>query len=399
MSPVQRLKTVLGILMCVAMVGCGAQEQEAGRLWYVNKDVSAISDGLSWESAFTHPQDALDAARAGDRVWVAAGSYTLKRPEDKVVLRLREGVTVLGGFAGNESLENRRDPQINITVLDGESRAIHVVVGADEVHLDGFTITGGNANGLREESTGGGMFMKSSSFTVQRCDFVNNSAGLMGGGLYNEQSSPTLIDCVFRENSAPYGGAIGNYSASATVVNTKFTRNTSSQNGGAVSNYFSSPEFINCAFSGNRTTFSGGAVFNYNGEQTFTNCTFTGNRSAQKGGGIGSLNSELKLTNCILWKNSSPEHREISAYESSTTVIYSNVDGGYQGTGNDDCCPGFVKDGSWDEDNWVEGDYKLTDGSPCVDSGTDEGAPDFDMEWEPRPQAQSHDKGAYEYRP
>jgi hypothetical protein len=393
-------KTILGLMICVALAGCSEVKQESAEtIWYVSKSASDVSDGLSWESAYAHPQDALDAAQPGDRVWVAQGSYLLRESGDEVLLRLKEGVAVLGGFKGSEIWEIQRNPQMLLTVLDGASIALHVVVGADGARLDGFTITGGNANGSGEDGAGGGMFNISSSPIIERCVFIDNSAALMGGGIYNEQGSPTLIDCVFRDNSAPYGGALENYSASPTVINTVFVENSSTQNGGAVSNYFSSPEFVNCAFSGNRTTFSGGAVFNYSGIQTFLNCTFTGNRSEQKGGGIGNLNSELRLTNCILWNNSSLEQSEISAYGTSTRVNYSNVEGGYQGFGNDGSSPEFVKDGRWNGDNWEEGDYRLTERSPCVDSGTDEGAPDFDIEWNLRPQALAHDKGAYEYRP
>lgn len=393
-------KVMLGLLMCIAVAGCGVQKQEAASTtWYVSNNVSGESDGLSWDSAFTHPQDAVDSAQTGDRIWVSQGTYSLRESGDEILLRLKEGVAVLGGFTGTEVWEMQRIPRMFTTVLDGGSLAYHVVNGANGALLDGFTITGGNADGVHENSAGGGMINLSSSPTIENCVFLDNSALVKGGGIFNEEGSPTLVDCVFQGNTAQYGGAIENYRASPTVINTVFLENRSAQNGGAVSNYFGSPEFINCTFSGNRTTFSGGAVFNYNGTGTFTNCTFTGNRSEQKGGAIGSLNSELRLTNCILWRNISPEQSEISAYGSDAKINYSNVEGGFHGTGNDDCCPAFVKDGSWDGESWVEGDYRLTERSPCVDSGTDVKAPDFDIEWEPRPQAQSHDMGAYEYRP
>ncbi len=394
------LFSIVVSLFALISAGCQtAEESSTGTVWYVDRSASGTGNGLSWSNAFVHPQDAVDAAGSEDQVWVALGSYSPREPGDKVVLRLKEGVAVLGGFAGDESFDNERDPKKHTTVLDGKSFAYHVVVGADGARLDGFTITGGNANGSREDGAGGGMFNMSSSPIIERCIFIGNSAVLMGGGIYNELSSPTLIDCVFKDNSAPYGGAMENYSASPTVINTVFTENSSTQNGGAVSNYFSSPEFVNCEFSGNRTTFSGGAVFNYKGAPSFINCTFTGNRSEEKGGAIGNLNTQLRLVNCILWKDSSREQSEISAYGSTTIVIYSNVEGGYQGDGNDGISPEFVQDGRWNGDSWEDGNYRLTDRSPCVDTGTEDGAPNFDIEWEPRPQALAHDRGAYEYRP
>jgi len=341
----------------------------------------------------------VDAAQSGDRIWVAQGAYVQRSPEDEILLKLKEGVAVLGGFDGSETSEMQRIPRMFTTVLDGGSLAYHVVRGANGALLNGFTITGGNADGVHENSAGGGMINRSSSPTIENCIFLDNSALLKGGGIFNEEGSPTLVDCVFQGNTAQYGGAIENYKSSPTVINTMFKENRSAQNGGAVSNYFGSSEFINCTFSGNRTTFSGGAVFNYSGVHSFANCTFNGNRSENKGGGMGNLNAELIMTNSIMWGDRSLEDPEISEKFSVISVQYSNVEGGYQGDGNDDSPPEFVKAGRWNGDSWEEGDYRLTVRSPCVDSGTDVEAPDFDIEWAPRPQALSYDMGAYEYRP
>ena len=44
--------------------------------------------------------------------------------------------------------------------------------------------------------------------------------------------------------------------------------------------------------------------------------------------------------------------------------------------------------------NW---DLHLLSSSPCIDSGTSEGAPDYDIYGNPRPQGSGYDIGAYEY--
>jgi hypothetical protein len=60
--------------------------------------------------------------------------------------------------------------------------------------LDGFTITGGNADGDYPHERGGGMYNDASSPTLTNCTFAGNSAGGRygyGGGMYNHASSPT----------------------------------------------------------------------------------------------------------------------------------------------------------------------------------------------------------------
>ena len=71
-----------------------------------------------------------------------------------------------GGFAGNESSFDKRDPATNVTILSGDigvggdnsDNSYHVVCSLSPlVVLDGFTITGGNANGTGIDALGGGL--------------------------------------------------------------------------------------------------------------------------------------------------------------------------------------------------------------------------------------------------
>jgi hypothetical protein len=100
------------------------------------------------------------------------------------------------------------------------------------------------------------------------------------------------------------------------------------------------------------------------GSPTVTNCTFSGN-SADSGGGMFTVsNGNPTVTNCILW-NDSPD--EIFDYLSVTMVRFSDVRGGWPGTGNIDLDPFFV-----DPDN---GNYRLSRGSPCIDAADNTAVP------------------------
>jgi parallel beta-helix repeat protein len=271
---------------------------------------------------------------------------------------------------------------------------------------------------------GGGMYNDSSSPTVSNCTFSGNSAGQQGSGMYNNTSSPTVTNCTFSGNSADYygggmsnsssssptvtnctfsgnsasayaGGGMYNNTSSPTVTNCTFSGNSAGQQGGGMSNSSSSPTVTNCTFSGNSAA-GGGGVYNYSSSPTVTNCTFFGNSAAGYGGGMFNWQSSFPtVTNCILWGDSSPEIYSEAGL--SPSVSYSDIQGGYPGTGNINADPRFVDpDGPDDVVGTQDDDLHLTELSPCIDMGTSSGAPDTDLEGNMRPQGDGYDMGAYE---
>jgi hypothetical protein len=74
------------------------------------------------------------------------------------------------------------------------------------------------------------------------------------------------------------------------------------------------------------------------------------------------------VTNCILWGNKAPNGSQIkNDWTSSATVSYSDVKGGWPGTGNINADPLFV-----DADN---DDLHLLPASPCIDAGDNTAVP------------------------
>ena len=74
--------------------------------------------------------------------------------------------------------------------------------------------------------------MESTIPLVQRCSFLNNTAGERGGAIANsDQSRLGLEDCTFSANQAGSGGgALANeYRARAVLVNCRFSGNRSAQ--------------------------------------------------------------------------------------------------------------------------------------------------------------------------
>lgn len=357
---------------------------------FVDKDnASGVEDGTSWSTAYTHLQDGIAmAASAGvSEVWAAEGRYNETRSDGNGALVLHENVRCYGGFAGTESARDDRDWTSHATIIDGTSArtgsaAYHVVVGANNAVLDGFTITGGLANnGNLSRDRGAGLYNSGVSPTIAHCTFSGNTALYAGGAIFNTGgAAPALHACVFNGNSAQ---------ASYTTQGL----------GGAIYNDASSPAIVNCVFIGNTAKASlladgyGGAVYNKNAAPVIMNCSFTSNRtygalfSNGSGGAVYSNGGSPVLTNSVLWGDSP---NEMGTQNSASPVVtYCDVQGGYSGTGNKNTDPKYTSASS--------GNLILLSTSPCIDAGTLAGAPSEDLAGVGRPQGSGIDLGAYEY--
>jgi hypothetical protein len=364
MGGTTNLKTFLIMSLFLVGVVLGVA---GGDVIYIDADASVGGNGQSWGTAYKYLQDALNKPpSSGDQIWVAEGTYKPDQDEGgNVTLGQRtetfgliNGVGIYGGFAGGESSLEERDWKTNVTVLSGDigtpyvngDNSYHVIYNPyipylnSSTILDGFTITGGNANGSSSNSNGGGMYTDYGSPTVSNCTFIGNSAVVDGGGMYNYFfSSPTVTNCIFNENtvittyawtggggmcnyyySNPVvtdcnfngnavislneitgGGGMENYGSSPTVINCRFSENMSN-NGGGIANVFSLPTFTSCIFIENLANIGGGGMMNLNCSPVMTECAFIGN-SASFGGAMSNngqdVDSHPTMVNCTFSGN------------------------------------------------------------------------------------------------
>lgn len=305
----------LGLLLITASVDA--------KVFYVDRHVEALSpSGESWLSAFPSIQQALDAAQEnGDvEIWVKAGVYRPEGNDRGATFQLTPGLKLYGGFHGDETALDQRNFKANRTVLSGDigrsgSRAddcFHIITASASSRVDGFIITGGNADNEEVNSQGGALLASGdvTDFTVANCTFKKNYARI-GGALYSSAEHITLTNCIFFSNSADLGGALA-INSKIRVYHSIFTSNFSKQSGGAVIVHAGADaEFVNCSFQSNSSDGNGGSI-TANTESMDTlrmildSCTFTENSSRQNGGAVAHLGSvSSSLISCSFSKNTS----------------------------------------------------------------------------------------------
>lgn len=359
---------------------------------------------------------------------------------------IQPGIATATNASLNESDPNARDIELYETILSGDlaendievdpgdlltetTRAensywVSGVVSTNEsTVIDGFTITGGNANNPEEGYIfGGGMATSGDTTTISNCTFTRNSA-YFGGGMCNFEGTPTISNCTFYWNSAVTGGGMYNFEGTPTIPtisNCTFNCNSADSGGGIYNEDCSNPTIINCIFTGNSANFNGGGVCSrFYTRATLINCTFANNSAGTNGGAIywdpgpvppppnpACTTRWLIITNCILRGNSDSSGSGESAqiYSDLTPTVNYNciqgLTGAVGGTGNIDADPCFAdanngdyhlksQAGRWDANSqsWVRDDVT----SPCIDAGNP-GCPEAN---EPTPNDNRRNIGAY----
>lgn len=344
------------------------QPVAAGRIRYVKQ--GGTGDGTSWPNASGDIQRMIDELADNNpgglpgEVWIAAGEY---EPQTQLIsnasysasFRMRDGISVYGGFAGGEASKTARTMKTkpegeeampwefehttvlkaayydrkNLTLngnkwtLTSDSR--HVVWFApmqDEdpftqvTTLDGVTIMGGYAQGgtgLDDFYTdrGAGVYMDGENAYLTNCTVTENNATGNGGGVYlrNGRVQSSLI---YNNNSDQNGGGV--YVDDQGLVHRSMLANNSARNGAGV--YLDNsdesqllPEYLmlsTCVVSNNTASGNGAVYCNQGGvllQNTIVNnkcvtATDLTDPNASQTGGVY-INYYALVINSVLWNN------------------------------------------------------------------------------------------------
>ena len=410
------------------------QHQQGSCLRYVNGAISSSGDGMSWATAFKTVQEGIFSAHAAGScaVWVSEGTYFVYETSAFDSIHLMPGVSVYGGFSGNETSLHQRRFSDHASILDGKQSTTsslhvkHVVIGCDNATLDGFVVKNGKAHGGGFFSGRGGGMINFGSPLVRNCTFVGNSASKHGGAIFNFGSSPSIFSSSFVSNTAGRsGGAICSFggaptiqdcnitgnnagrdggglaffksspsisrsqvlhniaghsgggirfsSGSPSISNSRFVGNSASKNGGALSATRSSLSFSNLILSKNTAGKNGGGIYNraFFKHPTIVNSLFYGNEAGKKGGGLFDFSSSSTVvTNSIFWSNSAIVSGPQIQSVGSLSVSYSDIEGGFTGQNNIDADPLFERPGV---------DFHLKQNSPCANTGDFSSAPSISL--------------------
>lgn len=421
----RRITSMLG-LACLAVAGLAQAQGGGAGTCRVRTDGVAGNDGSSWAQAM--PLHAALGSVACTEVWVAEGVYKPTTTTGDLVTSfvIRPGVAVYGGFAGGETSRDQRDPAAHRGVLSGDidgddtvdAEGITVdgrdIVGENSFHvvwlgngttadtvLDGFTLTGGWANGSNvgvEHSGGGGL--------VCHADGAGQSC------------SPTLRNLAFRGNLGMTGGGMAcmaqnQGTCSARLEQVAFLGNVAYIGGGmlsaGVTGGSSNPIVENATFAGNVGASEGGGFASGDNDGGFSNpllrnVTFSGNVAGVDGGvGSGgaiysftlSGSSTLALVNAILWGDAPAE---VSIAGAGMTLAHAIVQGGCPagatctGVGTGDPRLGALVFAG------ITPVFPLGEGSAALDAVGCDDAPALDQRGVARPQGIACDLGSVEVR-
>lgn len=296
-----------------------------------------LSVGLSAQNILNVPaqyptiQAAYNAAANGDKILVASGTFVGN-------VALGQKPIILEGAGPNlTTVQGVGGPAIS-----GSSLPRNTIIRS-------LRVTGGSL---------GGIYLDSSSATIENCLIEGNTSTLGGGGVRGSSSSLLLIDCVIRQNSSTLRGG-GLDLDRGQVIGCTIVAN-SAPNGAGIDTG-NDTALVDCLIINNTGTSSSMRIAG--GASSLKNCTLAGNSGA-----IIDMNGSpnVDAQNCIIWGNTPP-----TPSPTDFVFMYSDVEGlGGGFDGNIDIDPLFV--------NPAMGDFGLLSTSPCKNSGDPMSAPNPD---------------------
>ncbi len=361
---------------------------------YVSLTGSATPPYTNLAMAATNIQTAIAAASSGDEIQVADGLYLVNRPIDVYKPLTLRSASNRGAVLDAQRLG--RVIEINHTNCLVEGFVIRN--GVSPTYGGGVYIIGANSIVrdclvVSNQSWGaGGVFIQANGVRIERCDILHNLATYWGGGMvFYDGTTGSAEGCTIAKNvSSNYAGGVA-LQEGGTVSNCWIADNYAVAEAGGASLELGGT-LVNSVVVGNRAgNISGG--FHAHSGGLVLNCTVVSNSAGVQFG--GTFMSHATSINCIVYFNEAPLYADI--YTSNQV----RVDGCCVGTetvgSNFTNAPTFV--------DFAARNFRLAEGSSCIDTGLDLPLVIRDFDGTTRPRAgvlggaALYDVGAYEFVP
>jgi len=277
-----------------------------------------------------------------------------------------------GGIYSDDSFVTINNSQINDNAAQNGA-GIYSYEDSSFV-MNNVTIDGNSSNFM-----GGGVFVNYSNVKLNNTIIVSNESTAYAGGFYSSHSHIIIDNSQISNNKSERGGGIySDYDSSYVLNNVSIISNEANLWGGGLAlSQFSGPsesnaEFTNITFAKNKAP-QKTALYSYESNFIATNLTIASNEGIEtiflaKDSGT-SKSYDMFFINTILWFNDN-SGIQFDIQDVNSEIIYSNIQGGYNGTGNINSDPKFV--------DLTGGDYFLQPTSPSIDTGH----PDLDGDGE-----------------
>jgi predicted GH43/DUF377 family glycosyl hydrolase len=307
-----------------------------------------------------------------------------------------EFIIVENNWIINNSIQGQEFSGGGGIYINANARVVNNIITGNMCNSEGFAVTGGGVDlrasiGYPREVT----FGENTVTNNKALSSANSAEGGIGGGLWIGGVKAKIYNNTFYGNEVSgvnlsYGGGLIVHTMEPqsefynNLVDSNYYSGSAPCEGGGMLIWNSTMAIYNNIFVNNTGYFGGAAYIGTNSSYKpwLINNTITGN-SAQYGGGIYNYQARPIIVNTILWGDTATYENEIYNSGGILTVRYSNIEGGFGGTGNIDVDPFFA-------DTVL---FNLTQNSPCVGAGIDSlqisgtwyYAPPFDYDGDPRP--------------
>ncbi|MFC1534682.1 LamG-like jellyroll fold domain-containing protein, partial [Thermodesulfobacteriota bacterium] len=280
--------------------------QSLMQTWHVDSTGGDdANDGLSWASPKQTIRAAIDVAVPEDDIWVRTGTYAITSP-----IKLNKAVRMIGGLIGSEGTEffDTILTRTNITtpsVIDGGFSVYHCVLITASTTLDGFTITGGYANGTDVgDKYGGGIRAQSGNSIIRNCYVLGNYAESGGAGI-SLSAGNTVSHCNITGNDSDYYGGGIYFSGASLVEDSLITANSSLEFGGGIYIGNNNSIVTGSTITANISFNDGGGIYINNFAPTIENSVIFNNSATNEGGGIASISSDAVIKESVIAYNDS----------------------------------------------------------------------------------------------